>query len=186
MNVIYSNLWLFGTPMSWILSLQPSTNALVRTMTAVTLISGGFKENVLPSSASATLNCRIHPYQSVNDVVNVVRSTIKDERVKVSAQPHALEPHPISDFSDTSFAFNIITNSLLSVFPDVVVVPATMVGATDTKAYLRFTKNVYRIAPEVLTLEETGLIHGNDERISIENYMQIIEYYVNVIVRANE
>lgn len=185
MNVIYSNLWLFSGPISWFLSRKPSSNALVRTTTAVTMVRGGVKDNVLPSSASAIINHRIHPYQTVNDVVRVVKSTVRDERVNVTIQGQALEPHPISDFSNNSAAFSLISDSLLSVFPEVVVVPGTLVGSTDTKSYLRFTNNVYRCVPVVMTLEDTKMIHGHNERISIDNYLQIVDYYVNIIVRAD-
>jgi carboxypeptidase PM20D1 len=51
-----SNIWLFGSVIQWVLTRKPGTDALQRTTTAVTLISGGEKENVLPTSASATVN----------------------------------------------------------------------------------------------------------------------------------
>ncbi|CAF4204877.1 unnamed protein product, partial [Rotaria sordida] len=51
-----SNIWLFGPVIQWVLSRKPGTDAMQRTSTAVTSISGGEKENILPTSASATVN----------------------------------------------------------------------------------------------------------------------------------
>ncbi len=56
LRLVMSNIWLFGSVIQWVLSFKPGTDALQRTTTAVTLISGGEKENILPTSASATVN----------------------------------------------------------------------------------------------------------------------------------
>ncbi|CAF4920591.1 unnamed protein product, partial [Rotaria socialis] len=51
------------------LAQKPGTNALQRTTSAVTLISGGEKENILPTSASATINHRIHTADSCQKIL---------------------------------------------------------------------------------------------------------------------
>ena len=56
LRLVMSNIWLFGSLIQWILSTKPATDALQRTSTAITLISGGEKDNILPTSASATIN----------------------------------------------------------------------------------------------------------------------------------
>ncbi len=56
LRLVMSNIWLFGPAIQWVLTRKPGTDALQRTTTAVTLISGGQKDNILPTSASATEN----------------------------------------------------------------------------------------------------------------------------------
>lgn len=56
LRLVMSNIWLFGPVIQWVLTRKPGTDALQRTTTAVTLISGGEKDNILPTSASATVN----------------------------------------------------------------------------------------------------------------------------------
>jgi carboxypeptidase PM20D1 len=56
LRLVMSNMWLFGPAIQWVLTRKPGTDALQRTTTAVTLIKGGEKENILPTSASATVN----------------------------------------------------------------------------------------------------------------------------------
>ena len=60
LRLVMSNMWLFRPVVQWVLSLKPGTNALQRSTTAITLISGGEKDNVLPTSASATINRKEH------------------------------------------------------------------------------------------------------------------------------
>ena len=56
LRLAMSNVWLFGPVIQWVLSKKPGTNAIQRTTTAITLIEGGEKENILPASAMATIN----------------------------------------------------------------------------------------------------------------------------------
>ena len=169
------------------LSLKPSTNALIRTSTAVTLVKGGVKDNVLPSKASAIINHRIHPYQKVADVLDIVKKRISDKRVKASVQELTVrEAHPISDYSSDSKAFNVISDSLRSVFSDVIVSPGTLIGSKDTKYYLPFTNNVYRCVPVIMSLEDTKMVHGHNEKIAVDNYLKMIQYYIHIILRSDD
>ena len=67
-KLILGNLWLFSSILSSILS-KGSTDAIQRTTTAVTIIKGGIKSNVLPSEASAVVNHRIHPADTIETVI---------------------------------------------------------------------------------------------------------------------
>ena len=73
-KLMYANLWFFNPIFSRVMSSDPTQNALVRTTTAVTIINGGFKDNVLPSSAEAIVNHRIHPRQTVQQVIGKLHS----------------------------------------------------------------------------------------------------------------
>ena len=46
-----------------------STDAIQRTTTAATIVKGGIKSNVLPSEASAVVNHRIHPADTIDSVI---------------------------------------------------------------------------------------------------------------------
>lgn len=56
LRLVMSNTWLFGPIIQQVLASKPGTNAIQRTTTAITLIVGGEKENMLPSSATVTVN----------------------------------------------------------------------------------------------------------------------------------
>ena len=65
-------------------------------------------------------------------------------------------------------------------------VPGTMIGNTDTRHYLRFTQNVYRFSPTILFPGDTKRFHGDNERISVKNYEQAINFYYHVIMNSNK
>ena len=66
-----------------VLERKPQTAALVRTSTALTIFRSGYKFNVCPEKATATVNHRIHPSDTVENVVEYDRKIIDDPRVKI-------------------------------------------------------------------------------------------------------
>ncbi|HVN52975.1 MAG TPA: M20 family peptidase [Anaerolineaceae bacterium] len=94
MRLIFANAWLFGGLIKRSLSATPETNALIRTTTAVTIIKGGSKDNVLPRQAKAVVNCRILPGENVESTIHHVRSAISDPRVKIGPLQRETEKTP--------------------------------------------------------------------------------------------
>jgi carboxypeptidase PM20D1 len=80
-RTVFSNLWLFEGVLKRQLSAGNASNAIVRTTTAPTMLQAGIKDNVLPTTASATVNFRIRPTETVDDVLRHVRHIIADERI---------------------------------------------------------------------------------------------------------
>lgn len=185
MKLIYANLWLFRNLLAIVLSGDPMGNSLVRTTSAVTLISGGQKENVIPSEASALVNHRIHPMDTIASVRDFDERLINNPLVELVAGV-AFEPHPISPYDQNSFGFQTIKRSLGEIFGHIVVVPGIMVASTDTKWYLGLTNNVYRFTPVVLNAGDEKLFHGHDERITIDNYVKMVNYYHHLMVASDE
>ena len=60
-NVITANLWLFSPIVSRLASMDNMMNAFMRTTTAITIVDAGFKNNVIPTTARAIIDHRIHP-----------------------------------------------------------------------------------------------------------------------------
>ena len=122
---------------------DPGLDAVQRTTTAVTIVEAGFKDNVVPGEASAIVNHRIHPSETIEDILDHDRRVIDDERVEIT-QLGYFPPAPVSPYSNDVTPFQIIANSALEVFPDGKIAPGTLVANTDTKHYLHLTNNVYR------------------------------------------
>lgn len=100
--------------------------------------------------AEAFVNHRIHPMQTVEEVINYDRQLINDDSVEIEIVGDAIPPHPISPYDDASFGFNTITKSIRQVFPDTIAVTGCFVASTDTRWYLPFTKSVYRFSPSIM------------------------------------
>jgi len=60
-----------------------------------------------------------------------------------------------------------------------------LVGTTDTKHYLSLSRNIYRFSPTFMYPEDIRRFHGDNERISLENYGQAINYYSHLMTNAD-
>jgi carboxypeptidase PM20D1 len=174
-----ANLWLFGPVVKYLFAQKPSTNALIRTTTAVTMIKGGTKENVLPCKAEAVVNFRLLPGDSANGVIEHVRRTISDPKVEVRQLRRAWEASPVSDTA--SPRFETLQQTIHQVFPDVVVAPSLTIGGTDTKYYASLSDASFRFLPLWVKPEDTKRIHGTNERVTVDNYTDIIRFYAQLI-----
>jgi carboxypeptidase PM20D1 len=180
LRVALSNAWLLRPILMRQFAAQRSTNALIRTTTAVTMIEGSPKANVLPQRARAVVNFRVLPGDTTDGVLLHVRRVVGDARVKVTALPQdRAEPSPIS--SPETAAFRGLARAIRAVFPEAVVAPALMIGQADARHFAAIADSVYRFAPLVLTAEDLDRLHGTDERIGIANYVAAVRFYGQII-----
>ena len=166
------NLWLFSSIISYKLSNEKVTDAMQRTTTAVTVIRGGLKENIIPGEASAVINHRIHPADTLEDVLEHDRNVINDDRVNITVRRH-FEPPKVASYSSDSIPFQIIANSALDVYPEAKVAPSLLVGNTDTIHYVGLCDNIYRFSPTFMHPKDINRFHGIDERIGIQTYNKV-------------
>jgi len=182
-RLVLANRWLFGPLLERQISAQPSGDALLRTTVAPTVISGGVKENVLPPSARALVNCRIAPGDTVAGVEEELRRRIADPRVTLRAVGGLTsEPSPVSD--PNGWAFSVVSRSVREIEPQAVVAPGLMIGATDSRRFAGVSDGVLRFQPVLLGAEDIERFHGKDERVSIENLERAVRIYTRVIVNA--
>ncbi|WP_371029123.1 M20/M25/M40 family metallo-hydrolase [Pseudoclavibacter sp. JSM 162008] len=138
--------------------------ALVRTTLATTRLSGGTADNVLPASASATLNCRIAPGESVASTLRHVRRAVRDRQVRICCtDPN--EPTALAPTDNAQFA--LLRDAARRAYPEAVAAPYITLAATDAKHFQRFAPATYRFAPLAMDARQRASIHGVDERVSI-------------------
>lgn len=180
MRLVFANRWLFNPLIESRLDGKNSTRASMRTTTAATIFKSGEKENVLPIKASAVVNFRIMPGDSIQGVIDYVKRVINDNRIKISTTSQfGDEPSFVSDTESESF--KLIQKTTSEIFPDVLVAPYLVLGATDSKHYKNLTKNIFRFEPTRLDDADLKRIHGTDERISVESYKETIRFYIKLI-----
>lgn len=173
---VFRNLWVFEPLVLAQMADAPSTNAAVRTTAAPTRLSGGQRENVLPQQVSATVNFRIHPRDSIDDVLDYLDDRIADEHVTVEPVGRMRsEPSPTAP-TDAQ-GFEALHTAFAEVFGDTPVAPGVLVGATDSRHFTGLTDAIYRFTPVVLNERDLDRIHGTNERIGIEAYLDLIRYY---------
>lgn len=180
MRMVFANFWLFGGLVKSQLAASPATNATIRTTTAATMFEGSVKENILPTKARAVVNFRILSGDSITSVIEHVRQTIDDPRVQIRPlEGIRSEPSSVSDTDSASF--EALKRTIRQVFPEVVVAPGLVLGATDCRHYAELSNNIYRFSPIWVGPKDLDRVHGTNERISIENYEQIVRFYIELI-----
>jgi carboxypeptidase PM20D1 len=180
-KALFANLWLTRGLVINQMSQRPSSNASIRTTIAPTMLRAGFKDNVLPTRASAKVNFRIKPGESPSSVLEYVRSLYKDERIIVSmaAETVSSDPSPIS--STAAFGFEVIQKSSEEIFPEAVVAPGLVIGSTDGRFYYEVSDNVYRFIPVQLKNDDLIRIHGINERVGVAAYEKVIQFYCRLL-----
>lgn len=172
--------WL-GPVLEWFLAQDPATNALIRTTTAVTIVRGGVKENVLPQSATVTVNFRLLPGDTVNGVVAQVREIIGDDAIEI-AKRTADEASAVS--SPDGAQFEAIRSALHELDPGLPIAPALVLGGTDTKWYGQISDASFRFVPFHFDASDLRRPHGTDERISVQNIGWGVRFYGALIRHA--
>lgn len=184
-RIPFANLWLFSPIITSVLAGKPPMAASIRTTTAVTMIEGGVKANVLPPEAKAIVNFRIYPGETIESVRAAVIEKIADERVTVDllrdGESFGSDPSPTSEVDGPGFA--LIERTILSVAQTegMVVAPYLVVGATDSRYFTGMTKNVYRFLFNRMEAEDLARVHGTDERIAVEDYAKTVAFYYQIL-----
>jgi carboxypeptidase PM20D1 len=183
LRLALANQWGTAPALEWALSREPATEAAIKTVQVPTRLTAGVKDNVIPSSAHATVNYRILPSHSVDQVLSHIRTTTAGLGVTVDTG-QVSPPTPVSAVDDP--AFRMVQRTIREVTSDsVVVAPYLVPGATDSRYYADATDRVYRFRPYTLTPEKRGLIHGTNERIQVDDYRTMVRFYVQALRNAD-
>jgi carboxypeptidase PM20D1 len=184
-RLLLSNLWITSSIVAERMSKRQETSPLVRTTIAPTILEAGVKENVLPSSARAVVNFRILPGESISDVVRHVDAVIADDHVTVTKLERTLsEPAPAS--STEGPGFRVLTSTVQALFPDAVVVPGVVNGATDSRHFQSVASDVYRFVPRMLLKSDLKRIHGTDERVGVADMAVEVRAYRRIVKEGAE
>jgi acetylornithine deacetylase/succinyl-diaminopimelate desuccinylase-like protein len=150
----------------WLLS-EPERNALLRNTISPTVLVGSNKTNTIPAEASVELDIRLLPDQDTLAFRRELLRVIADTSVTLSLIGDI--PRRFSAPLDTELARAIeVTGQRL--LPGVPFATAVGAGASDRPYYASAGIICYGIDPYLVELEEGRReVHGNDERISLEN-----------------
>ena len=183
MQLALANQWGTAPALEWALSREPATEAAIKTVQVPTRLQAGVKDNVIPSSARATINYRILPSHSVDQVLRHIRTTTDGLGITIE-EGQVSPPTSVSAVYDP--AFRMVQRTIREVTSDsVVVAPYLVPGATDSRYYADATDRVYRFRPYTLTPEKRGLIHGTNERIQVDDYRTMVRFYVQALRNAD-
>jgi len=159
------------------LSKSPYHNALLRTTCVATLLEGGHADNALPQTARATVNCRILPGDSPDEVRATLVRILNDAKISVTAIDKAIGSAPSPLKPEVMNALERLTAQM---WPGVPVVPLMSTGATDG-LYLRNagipTYGVSGFFEDV----DDNRAHGRDERLGVKQFYEGREFLYRLV-----
>jgi acetylornithine deacetylase/succinyl-diaminopimelate desuccinylase-like protein len=151
---------------------------LTNTISATGLHSG-VKHNVIPADAATTIDCRIVPGYSRGEFLAEVRKVIDDEKVDVGIEFSA--ESPITPRGELTDAIEAVCHAVM---PEAAVLPRVTAGFTDSRTFRRRGIPAYGFVPMLLGPGEQNGMHGNDERISLDNLRLGVEVLYGVVERV--
>lgn len=181
-RIVVANTWLFGGLLKSQLAKSPASAATLHTTIAPTMLKGSPKENVLPQDATAWINYRIAPGQTADEVMAHARRATKGLAVELSwERGGGINPSPVSSTSSDGWKLLAALGSEGGTIP---VAPGLVTAGTDSRYMAGVAGDVYRFAPMHASISEFGMIHGTNERMSLENLRRMTDFYTRLIATA--
>ena len=179
---VMSNLPVLKPLITKICSNIPPVASMMRTTTAVTMSNGSPAPNVLPQKASAVVNFRIMPGQTIDDVEKHIRKCAGPKaeiRLISGKNPSKISP-------TDSRAFKVIEEICKSMDPKAIVAPYLVMGGTDARQYEDVCDNIYRYSPFLMDTALLLTTHGTNERIpvsSLEDGVAFFKRYIRALTK---
>jgi acetylornithine deacetylase/succinyl-diaminopimelate desuccinylase-like protein len=158
---------------------NPAWGAMLRNTVVPTMLNGGFRANVIPSEARATLNIRLLPGEQVSEVIRQLEKAVGDPQVRFEAEPLSRQQSPPSPVE--SELFRVIEKVGPQVFPGARVLPMMSTWATDSAQLRLRNVQAYGLIPFPLTTQELARMHSDDERIPLEAFRRGLEFELRVV-----
>ena len=152
-------------------------NAFIRTTTATTMIQGSSRENILPAEVIALVNFRSVPGDHSNDIVKHVKEIAEPLGIEVEFEDIRKIFEPSSEASTETDDYRSICEAVEEIWPGLTVVTGIFPAATDSRHYGRIADNVYRFVPAHLGENGLGVLHSDGESVSVEDYLDAVEFY---------
>ena len=178
-KMIFSNLWCFGGLLDKICKASGGeVNALMRTTVAFTQMNGSNASNVVPTDATMVSNIRLNPMDTMDSAKAYIEKTVNNDKVEVTVL-RGMNPSRISRTDCDEY--KKVERAVASTWQGALVSPYLMVQCSDSRHYGKISDRVYRFSAMALTSEERKTIHGNNERIKIENISKAVEFYIRLL-----
>jgi len=142
-------------------------NSILTNTIAITRIDAGYKNNVVPSTASASLDIRLVPGYSASQFISDLQLIINDPTVVIKTIFHS----STKTSSINNKYYEAINQSIKKIVPNAIVVPYVTSGFTDSRIFREMNIPAYGFIPILVTKQDLLGIHGIDEKISIDNLL---------------
>ena len=165
----------------YLLDHEPRHASMIRTSISPNIIQGGYRVNIIPSEARATLDVRTHPDDNPEQLLAEVRKVVNDPAVEVTWGQRDVRPSANSAELDSE-AFTAIEAAIKKHY-DTVTLPTMSTGATDM-AYLR-ARGIQCFGVGPATDAEDGAkgfgAHSDQERILESELYRFVRFHYELV-----
>lgn len=182
-KLVTCNLKLLEPVLTKAMSYIPPAASMLRTTFGITMTSGSPQANVLPQRASVTVNFRMFPGQTVDDVLEHLHKVIRNKNVEINLLPGWKNPSAVSPTDSRSF--KVIEKICRSMDDNVVVAPYLVMGGTDSCHYQPICENIYRYSPFLVSTSLLLTTHGTNERIPVSVMSDGVKFFKRYIRLAS-
>ncbi len=162
-------------------------HAIMRNTIAPVFLNAGFRGNVIPGSADATINFRIIPGTTAGELIDELSTVINDPMVEVTTSPLVLAAganappeqravlakameirrNGMTESTQDTDLYRALVKHAQRTYPGALVTPYLFQAGTDAYAWRARGIPVYGIYPYPITAEDLKRMHGNDERVEV-------------------
>jgi acetylornithine deacetylase/succinyl-diaminopimelate desuccinylase-like protein len=157
--------------------------SMLRTSVVPTIMKAGFRSNVIPSQAEATLDIRALPDEDMPKLYSELTRVIGDPSVEV-VPPTSGRPVAPPSRLDTEM-FRALEAACQKVYPGAITLPTMLTGATDNAQLRAKGVQAYGFGP--MTDEQDRLAHGahsDDERLAVDALYKEVQFLWEAVIRV--
>jgi acetylornithine deacetylase/succinyl-diaminopimelate desuccinylase-like protein len=168
------------------ISRNPLLHAIMRNTIAPVLLNAGFRGNVIPGSAEATINFRTIPGTTAAELIDEMKTLIADPAIEVrqaSGRAPGAAPAPIES-PKSGVLYDALVKHAQLTYPGAKVTPYLFQAGTDAYAWRSRGVPVYGIYPYPITAQELERMHGNDERVPISSLESGLKMITNLLIEV--
>jgi len=155
---------------------NPGGHALLRNTCSITTLEGSSKINVVPAEAHAELDCRLLPDQDPEAFLQELTAIINDPHITIQK---IMGFTPAVSRTDTPL-FEVLANVADEVF-GATVIPTVAGGFTDSHFFRDLGITSYGYSPFAFAPSEFAGVHGNDERLAVDQLRRGVKIYYTVL-----
>jgi acetylornithine deacetylase/succinyl-diaminopimelate desuccinylase-like protein len=162
------------------LSKDPNLHAILGTTCVATRLDGGHANNALPQRATATINCRIFPGTTRDQVRQVLVRLIDNPKVAVTQIGDGRSEVTVGAPPLTPNVLGPIEKVSEAMWPGVPVVPILQAGGTDAPPLIAVGIPTYGVSG-LFYDPDLGRLHGLNERIGVKSLMEAREFSYRLV-----
>jgi acetylornithine deacetylase/succinyl-diaminopimelate desuccinylase-like protein len=170
-----------GPAAEWLLENEPQHWSMLHTSLVPTIVGGGYRYNVIPSEATATLDVRLHPDEDQAAFLDTIKKVVNDPNIEVRWRRDRYRPAGTSSLTTEAF---VVLEQQIKAHYNVDVLPTMSTGASDMAQIRSKGINCYGIGPAIDSEDgPKGFgAHSDQERILEAELHRFVRFQYDVVM----